>query len=627
MGVSATFQLLAELPPDQQLAFAEAALREPFPELQSAAFGALVGPNSLNRPDLVVEHFAELLPEIRRRVTSQPQLFHGAAREEIASGSEVSRRAGYEVVAALEGFAGMALLARGLGDPSVLVRGRAADLLDDLGQQYLYHLVALRLHGDAQSREFVARHREAILRSFGEILRAYPVHGSKVFLELAIECDPDTYPLVTDVILARRDASAYGAFVNVLASSATRNAVELLFRLYLEPRTRLREVAVEVMRMRRDAAFASLVAETLSRMPPGEFESLARRLREIPWWGAVEAAPELDALSALKLIEFVAKSGLDREVRDARIADFRKSPHPEVRARVLSTLHSLGHPGLAELTAELLEDPDDDVKLAAAREIVALGRPTRARHLLPLLNHPRAELREIATREVPDASFDRYLRSFDSLDRTSRQGAARALAKIDAQITERLAKELRSLDGERRFKALRILGYVEGGGDLQEVLVELLRDPDRRVRATVLKIVRLSGSADGMKLLYGALHDPDGRVRANAIEAFEDGGDARTASLLTPFLADPDNRARASAAKALYAFGRPEGRQTLEAMLRDPDEMMRVSAVWAIGEIAFEGATELLFDHMRGETSAVVVTMIPEAIQKLQDKTRARRPA
>ncbi len=620
MGVSATFQMLVELPPEQRLVLAEAALREPFLELQSAAFSALVDPAGLNRPDLVIQHYSDLLPEIRRRVASQPRVFQGAAREEILSGSEWSRRAGYEVVAAMDGFNAMPTLARGLNDPSVLVRESVSDMLEGLAQGYSSHLADFRLHGDPKSREFVDRHRDAVLRSLGDLLRSYPAHGKKVFLDLAIESDPDSYPLVTDVVLSRRDVPTFAAFVSALAASTTRSAVELLFKLFTEPRTRFREVAVEVMRMRRDGAFASLIAARLARMEPGEFELLARRVREIPWWASVEAAPDLDPIAAAKMIEFVAKSGLERESRDAKILAFHVSPYPEVRARVLATLQALEYPSIADLAAGFLQDPSDDVKVTAVRAIVTLGGANKMQLLLPLLNSPHEELRELAAREISGASFERYLRSFDRLDPKTRQVAARALAKIDGRITERLAEEITSLDAHRRLKALRIVGFVEAEESLRELLLELLKDPDRRVRATVLKIVQLSGSIGGMKLLVNALNDPDARVRANAIEAFEDGGDPRTAPLLVPFLNDPDNRARANAAKALHVFGRPEGRRTIEAMLADPSELMRQSAVWAVGEMAFDGAADLLLAHGRMEPSATLKSGVSDSLLKLAQK-------
>jgi HEAT repeat protein len=630
MGVAASFQMLSELPPEARLTLVEAALREPYVELQVAAFAALTDPTGLNRPDLVIQHYTDLLPDVRRRVAASPRVFQDAAREEIQSGNEWSRRAGYEVIAAVEGLNGMTTLARGLNDPAVLVRESVSDLLEALAQRYYYHLVASRMHGDPQSRDFVEKGRDAVLRSLGDLLRAYPIHGKRVFLDLAIESDPETYSLVTDVVLARRDVSTFGAFVAALASSATRSAVELLFKLYLEPRTRLRDVAVEVMRMRRDGAFASLVAATLSRMPADQFAFLAQRVRDIPWWGAVEAAPDLDALSAAKMIEFVSRSGLDREARDAKVLAFHVSPHPEVRSRVLSTLQTLNYPSIADLAAGFLQDPSDEVKLAAARTLVSLDAPGKTRLLLPFLSSSNPDLREIASREVSGASFDRYLRSYETLDPLTRETAAKALRKIDHRLVERLAEEVASLDPERRLKALQIIKYVEAEGNLRDLLLELLRDPDRRVRATVLNVMQLSGSLEGMKHLVDALNDPDARVRANAIEAFEDGGDPRTAPLLLPFLADPDNRARANAAKALHVFGRPEGRPVLEAMLEDPSELMRLSSVWAIGELGLDGAAELLLARGRIEPSAAVKSKISDALLTLAQKEKkgtAGRPA
>src|SRR5207248_2868134 len=127
----------------------------------------------------------------------------------------------------------------------------------------------------------------------------------------------------------------------------------------------------------------------------------------------------------------------------------------------------------------------------------------------------------------------------------------------------------------RRLRALRVIDYVDAETDLRQNLMALLNDPDRRVRATAIKIVQLTDSADGMRLLVAALSDPDHRVRANAIEAFEDGGDGRCVPILLPFLRDTDNRVRVNAAKAVWTFGNEEGKRTIQAMLNNADEAMR----------------------------------------------------
>jgi len=194
------------------------------------------------------------------------------------------------------------------------------------------------------------------------------------------------------------------------------------------------------------------------------------------------------------------------------------------------------------------------------------------------------------------------------------------LPDLDQRIVDRLAEEITALDPERRLRALRVIDYVDAETDLRQNLMALLNDPDRRVRATAIKIVQLTGSADGMRLLVAALQDPDRRVRANAIEAFEDSGDGRCRPILMPYLYDPDNRVRANAAKALWNLGREEGRTTLESMLSDAEEGMRLSAVWAIGEVRFPGGIDLLAARAEVETSPTVRAKIADVLSRVSRK-------
>jgi len=617
VGVSATFVVLSTLPEEQRLAFAEAALREPYPELQSAALEALAEPSRLNRPDVVIQHYADLHPEVRRRLFERGAVFREAARDATRAPSEWTRRAAHDVLAEVEGPSALPVLAQGVNDLSPLVRETAANLLENLGLRYYYPLVTWRMHGDGRSRRFVEEHGPAVLQALGDLLRAFPAHGKRVILDIAIESDPESYPLITDIVLARRDGPAYRPFVQALAEAVTPSAIELLFKLYLDARPRVRDSAIEVMKLRSDPAFSALLAGTLSRMPPERFEALAARVKEVPWWPAVEAAPDLDPLSCARLMEFIVKSGLTAEEKGACLLTFRGSSHAETRARVLPAFQAAGASTALEHAIGSLDDPSDDVKVAGVRSILDLNPANKERYLLPLLSSPNEHLRRLITREVSSASFEKYLRSFDRLDARTREIAARALAKMDARMLERLTEQITSLDPDRRLKALRIVDYVDAEADLRELLLELLSDPDRRVRATVVKIVQLSESADGMRLLIGALGDPDARVRANAIEALEDADDPRLAPLVAPSLRDPDNRVRANAAKALCRLGRPEGRAALEEMLRDPAEGMRLSAVWAIGEVAYEGAVRVLAARAEEDASLAVRGKIAEAIARL----------
>jgi HEAT repeat protein len=616
MGVTETFAWLAGLPPEHRLPYIEAALREPFVELQAPAFDALSDPDGLNRPDLVIQHYSDLAPEVRARLAARSDQFVEAAREELLSPKEWSRRAAYQVLASLRPREAASILARGLSDASPVVRESVADSLEAIANRYYYHLVALRMHGDVESRRFVDENRAAMMESLGPLLRAYPLHAKRVFIDLVIESGDDGYPLIAETLAARNEPATVAAFIHALSTSITEPAVELLLRLSLDGRPKLADAAADAMRLRKDSGFPALLATVFSRMPSDRFESIARRTREILWWHAVEAAPDLDPFTAAKLLEFLARSAVEPSRRDGMILFFVNSDYADVRVRVLTTLQSIAHPGLLQTAETLLQDPADEVKLAAARIVIGLNPPNKARILMPLLNSGSEEVRRMATREVASASFDRYLRSFDRLDAETREAAARALAKIDRRIVDRLAEEITALDPERRIRALRVIDYVDAETDLRQNLMALLNDPDRRVRATAIKIVTLTESVEGMKLLVDALRDPDRRVRANAIEAFEDTGDPRVVPVLLPFLRDDDNRVRANTAKAVWNLGSEEGKRTLQKMIDDPDEMMRLSAVWAIGEVKFPGAVDLLLARVEGETSAVVRAKIGEVLSR-----------
>ncbi|MBI3854346.1 MAG: HEAT repeat domain-containing protein, partial [Planctomycetes bacterium] len=428
------------------------------------------------------------------------------------------------------------------------------------------------------------------------------------------------YGLVADLLASRNEPATTAAFIHALSTALTEPAVELLLRLLHDGNPRLQEAAVDAMKLRRDSGFPTLLAAVLSRMTADRLEALAQRTRDLPWWHTVEAAPDLDSFTAAKLMEFIARSSIEPERRDAFISHFRGSPQADVRARVLLTLQSLGHPGLLGVAEALLEDPSDEVKLAAARTLIGLNPPNKARLLMPLMGAASEELRRMAMREVASAGFDKYLRSFDRLDAATRVAAARALAKIDPRIVDRLAEEITALDPERRLRALKVIDFVDAETDLRQNLMALLNDPDRRVRATAIKIVQLTESVDGMRLLVAALSDPDRRVRANAIEAFEDSGEPRCVPVLLPFLRDEDNRVRANTAKAVWNLGSEEGKKTLQAMIDDPEEMMRLSAVWAMGQVRFPGAIDLLLARLDTEQSPSVRSKINEVLARESQK-------
>jgi HEAT repeat protein len=611
MGIAASFETIAGLPAEQRLELVETALRDSFAPLQSAAFELLADPAGLNRPDLLVSRYSALSSELRLRMSHQKARFVPAAQALLQSDRETDRRAGLVVLAALEPFETATTLARALEDPAQVVRETAATLLDDLGQRYYFHLVAARLHGDPESRAYLELHKPKMMDLLVPMVRLFPRHEKKIFFDIAIESEPDSYALCVDQILGRGAPPTRQAFLQALGSSSTEQAVRLLFRLATERTARPRDAAAEVLRRRTDPGFASLIAATLSAFPPEELGALAAKTVDLPWWPGPEALAVLDPAGSARLLEFAARTGVPARRRNDLILQFRRSPYPETRVKVLSYLQVLEDPRFAELAREALDDEHDEVKTAGARALIGLNPPDKAKLLMPLLNSGSDELRRLAMREVSSAGVDRYLKAFDRLDPRTRETALRALTKIDPRVVERLLEEIAASDAPRRLAALRAIDVLGAERSNRERLLPLLADPDRRVRATAMRVVKA-----GFERLLEALYDPDRRVRANAVESLEDAADPRAVGVLLPLLDDPEPRVRANAAKALCRYGRDEGRRALEAMTRHASEAMRLSAAWAVGAVRFEGARALLHDRANVEASPAVLAKLNEVLSR-----------
>jgi len=610
MGLTHTFAYLDGLPPEQRLTFLVAAIDELHEGVQLAAVRALADPRCAGRPDLVVDRFADLLPAARGEVVQRAAEFLPVARERIASPHDRARRAAYRLLAELDGDGAIDQLAQALADPADLVREVAIAGLEARLRATLAERDGAPPPDDGQCA--LAR------RVLAAALPRFAAHGRKAFVELLVAMGARGLPLVKELVLAPREPVLLRAFTAVLAAAAGPGAVDLLFRMALDADADVRSQALAVLRTRRDAPFGKALATWLVAVTDPAMVHALLAMRDLPWAPIVAAArAQLEPAVAAGVMDRLAACALEPPQRQAEVEAFLAHGAPAVRRRAVEVIAALRCPGGFQPIERALADTDDGVRLAAAQALVDLAHKDRTALLTPLLGAACDELRAFAMREIGKVSFARFLRHYDAMDEKARQVVARALAKIDPSMLDRLGEEIGSPDPARRLKALRMIEFVEAEAQLQEPLLELLHDPDRRVRATAVRIAELTGSPDGVRLLVAALGDADKRVRANAIEAIARLEDRRHIALLTPFLRDRDNRVRANAAKALWHLGWSEARDELADMLEDDDEAMRVSAAWAIGQIGFDGARELLEQRVEVERSVKVGRKIRDALAAL----------
>jgi HEAT repeat protein len=160
-----------------------------------------------------------------------------------------------------------------------------------------------------------------------------------------------------------------------------------------------------------------------------------------------------------------------------------------------------------------------------------------------------------------------------------------------------LLKFLESPDASSRGEAARALSrFRDWAGEAQLALVKAVGDKDDDVRVAAIISLGMLGW-EGQKtfdLLARLLADPNWKVRLCAMEAMlqRDEGLKPVLPAILKLAADPVAQVRAHAAIAFAGmpWALAETRELLERLTADPDAEARREAVWAIGNLALDGA-------------------------------------
>ncbi|HKS16111.1 MAG TPA: HEAT repeat domain-containing protein, partial [Planctomycetota bacterium] len=466
---------------------------------------------------------------------------------------------------------------------------------------------------DPASREFVARHKAAMMEALEGLLRTWHYHGKDVAISIAIESGSECYKHITGIVLNRSDSPLWKAFIKAMQAAHSAAMVDVLFRLYFEGPSKFRDVAVTIMHLRKDPEFAVAIAEFLWKLPPDRLKIL-RALKELPFKGVLEASPDIPPASAIVLIDYVAGSELPAKERDLAVKLFLKNSNAEVRIHVLKTFRRLNYPYIAELARGCLADPSDEVKFAAAQMIAELVPTQKGKYLVGLLDSPHEPLRQFVMRHIAHLSVGRYLAAFADGEPSVRLFADQVGTRIDEATVEQVAEEIVRLEPIQRMRALRICDEIDAERELKPLIRQVLADEHSALRPLLVQLLAFTGNRAGLRHLLEMLAGGDLETKTLVVEALQEIHDMRFGALFLPFLADPDAAIRKAAAQAVSTFGQAEARMILPPLLAIRDERMAIAAVNALALTKMEGARETLSARLAVESRPNVQQMIRDAM-------------
>jgi HEAT repeat protein len=209
--------------------------------------------------------------------------------------------------------------------------------------------------------------------------------------------------------------------------------------------------------------------------------------------------------------------------------------------------------------------------------------------MIVLMKHENKNIARQALISSASLIKTQLVASWGSIEKSVKDSLAALLKKLNPAVVEHISKDLYSENEEKRLRVLQVLGLMGQDEKIKQVVSKMLTDPDERMRATAISLLKNMALDKDITLIYRVLHDPDPRVRANCVETLESINNPNVVGTLLPMRTDKNNRVRGNVLKALFNLGHRNIIGDIKAMLEDDNRLMRATAGWVLGEVGQSG--------------------------------------
>lgn len=480
-----------------------------------------------------------------------------------------------------------------------------------------------------RKRERVNEKARLLFRALKVAMDGLPTHRFDFAIEACLRVGGDCKALISEALRNERERRQDGPVERFLKGNSDVRTLEYLLERLTDHRADIRACATQAVAAKQGSDVNTNLAFILDEKLDDEtLWRILQTARGIPWLACMEGfierysvrvlrrlLREVERLQTMQGDERAQFFGLLAEGRDTQLAD-----------EAFEMLCAMPIDASGATLARLTRSRRQRTVLRAFETMVRREHQGVVQVATKLIDSRWDAVRDAATTYLANRAWKRYSESFEKLPEAERRRTGAALRHVGEEVIADLRAQIASADAGIRVRALRLLDMTSNVTRVGDAVVQLMRDPDAKVRATVVGLLAALRSTEAIQAIGTLLNDADRRVRANAIEAVEALGERSLARALVPFLADDNNRIRANAAKALYSFGVQEAAEVMLAMLHSDNELMRMSAVWAIRETRPPGATEWLLARRATEEAPGVLERIDAALRKLAAPVPEARP-
>lgn len=598
MGIAATINVVNSYSTEYCTILAEQALLEPSTEIQLACVKFLLK----TKPESIILNFSNLLNSSKQMIVKERFILCRSAEKLLKNTTLDNARVIYNMLDEIGNIEQLDFFATGikLNDPEI--KAICIKKIDKIVDWYL-----------STDKETAVQYTSLITTLVNEMANNWEYYMDANYLDLIFKLD--IYDVVKKILLHIPQHPMYNDFSNLIRIDSSNQCIQVVFKLLYEKDYRLWNYGRNALLNKKDSQTAHIFVEKITHLDIDYLKDLNKKISLLEYFKDARLDGEVDKDTFRKFILCLFKLKETEQEIDTCINNFLESNNPQIQIICLQVLKEIEYPNLCKFAIKALNSQSNDVQLSALKILQNYNFDDKIKIISPLLNNESNEVKSAVMEQIAVISFNRYIESFDKLDKDKREEMARALSKLDENLTEKLTMELSSMDPSKRLKALRIAQLTNKSQELNDLLIELLGDPDVKVRSTAIRMVQFGKSISALSTLIELLSHSDRRVRANAIEAIEELGDKRFVPVMQKLLNDTDNRCRANALKCLWKLdAKQQALEGLYKMIAHQDYTMRLSAIWLISELKFESWDKVLFDRLEKEINPDVRKKIKEVL-------------
>ena len=264
---------------------------------------------------------------------------------------------------------------------------------------------------------------------------------------------------------------------------------------------------------------------------------------------------------------------------------------PPVAVKILRYLEKYPSVEVPNAISMFSQNPDDSLRQALAKTLGACKCDVSFNTLKDMLNDVDETVRKNAVISVAGmldcpGAIQALIGKFKDINGHVRREACSAMANTgSSEIVEPLFGVIAAEPyGDVREAAASVLACRKDPV-ITKKLLEMLDDPNSRIRETISKTIWKCGSTVAVDSLIAKLSDPEWRVIVNSCNSLENMRDLKSIFPLKELLKNGDWQIRIAALSALRAFKSNQLKQFYIPLLADENPQVAKLAVVALSEI------------------------------------------